>query len=87
MIKLAAIKRDDKIWTGKRHYLIIRQMIKDGCSKPIFVREQGFVTDTGEWVDREKAYEIAVKCNQEIHPHQGASGILFSEYLKILDVD
>lgn len=62
MITLAAIIKDGEIYTGKRHAWIF-------WSKPIgFFKygyvDQGFVTNTGSFVGRKEAAEIAFKCGQ-----------------------
>ena len=65
MIKLAAIKLEDgTIWTGKRHAYIIWEMLSTGMKPKIHQDQQGFVTDAGEFVDREEAGRIAYKCGQ-----------------------
>jgi hypothetical protein len=62
-IKIAACKEGDRVWTGKRHGDIILQMIKDGC-KRVSSSQQGFVTEAGEFLNREEAYERAILCGQ-----------------------
>jgi len=53
MITLAAIGKDGIVYTGKRHAYILNDnrrpkgFLKDGT--------QGFITDEGEFVDREQA--------------------------------
>ena len=83
MIKEAAIQRkvDGKVWTGRRHANIIGKIELEENLDFIINSEyiQGFVTDTGQFVDREEAYKIAVICNQLLHPT--AHQILFSEDL------
>lgn len=62
MIKSAAIRKDGKIYTGTKHCYILSDK-----SRPFgFLKggEQGFVTETGEFVDRETAAKIAFECNQ-----------------------
>jgi hypothetical protein len=43
--------------------------------------EQGFLDNLGQFVSREKAWEVAVKANQIIRPLPGREGILYSENL------
>lgn len=60
MIIQSAILKDKIIYTGKRHSDIFIQ-------KPIgFLRngEQGFITEKGEFVNREQAVKIAFDCGQ-----------------------
>ncbi len=59
----AAIRQDGKVITGKRHDLVIKEMIlKYGFDK--IVGEQGFVTSDGRFVDREEAANIAFVAGQ-----------------------
>jgi len=63
-IKEAAIRQNEQIYTGKRHNLIIIDMVENHClSKPI-KGEQGFITDSGEFVDRITAAKIALESGQ-----------------------
>ena len=62
-IKEAAVKRGNKVWTGKRHGPIIQQMVKEGEQR-ILANEQGFVTHNGEYLDRKQAFKRAVECGQ-----------------------
>jgi hypothetical protein len=77
MIKEAAIRRDGKVFTGKRHSDIIYQMIRDGY---IFDTScvQGFITIDGNFLDRFQAYNHALECRQ-VSPK--GSKMLFSEDL------
>lgn len=73
MIIKAAIIKGGTIYTGKRHGDIFPQM-------PIgFLRcaEQGFVTENGEFVNRNQAAQIAYECGQIPRPKPE----LFSEDL------
>jgi len=73
MIKSAAIKKDGIIYVGKRHNNILHDesrpsgFLKDGT--------QGFITDMGEFVTRERAARIAFNCGQITTPKE----MLFSE--------
>jgi len=74
MITSAAIRDiNSTIYTGRRHHEIFlimpREMIKN-C-------KQGFVTDTDDFVSREKAADIAFCCGQIKQPKK----TLFSEDL------
>lgn len=60
MIVESAILKDGVIYTGRRHVNIIHAhpfQFFHNC-------EQGFVTDTGEFVNREEASKIALECGQ-----------------------
>jgi hypothetical protein len=76
MIIAAAIKKDDKIYTDKRHYLIIWNNAKISFKNEI----QGFVNDKGEFLDREQAAKEALECGQ-IKELKYNSKELFSEDL------
>lgn len=62
-IKEAAVKRGDRIWTGKRHDPIIQQMVKEGEQR-IRSDEQGFITLDGVYLNRKQAFKRAVECGQ-----------------------
>lgn len=74
-IAYAALKdKNGNIYIGYRHNLIGWNMPKghfNGC-------EQGFLTNTGEFVDRVEALRIASTSNQIIHKH-GNPNELYSE--------
>ncbi|HEY5588239.1 MAG TPA: hypothetical protein VIK86_04695 [Candidatus Paceibacterota bacterium] len=62
MIKLAAIRKDGIIYTGTRHGYIMHNP-----ERPLgylFNGEQGFITDTDEFVDRIAGARIAYECGQ-----------------------
>uniref|UniRef100_A0A6M3KX46 Uncharacterized protein n=1 Tax=viral metagenome TaxID=1070528 RepID=A0A6M3KX46_9ZZZZ len=82
MIKEAAIFKDGKIWTGRRHSDVIHTMIQEGELSPI-TEIQGFVTDDGKFVDRNEAFEIAIACGQikDPGPSKVRMRILMSEDL------
>lgn len=71
-IATAAIRRnsDGKIFTlprPARHHSLIAMMIKAGEQRPIGQEPrytQGFVTDDGNFVNRDEAKEIALAANQ-----------------------
>jgi len=77
MIVNSAIKKDGKIYTGKRHCDIINNLkYPFGFFKWC---EQGFVTDTGEFLDRVEAGEHALECKQIKNLNWGKN--LYSEDL------
>jgi len=75
-IKHAAWKRNDGVVAiAKQHADCIRKSPPDTCMKGS--ENQGFVTDTDRYVEREEAAEIAFKAGQiEKQPR-----ILFSEHM------
>jgi hypothetical protein len=60
MLVKAAYIKDGIIYTGTRHAYILKT-VPFGFLKHA---ESGFVTDTGEFVDRETAARIAFECRQ-----------------------
>lgn len=65
MIKSAAIKVNDKIYEGHRHYQIIPTALDDNPDVDYITQAmQGFVTDDGVFVDRCTAAQIAYDCGQ-----------------------
>lgn len=62
-IIVAAIRIGNKIYICKRHYEGITKAIKDGV-KYVTSNQQGFVTNKGKFVSREKAAKIAFKAGQ-----------------------
>jgi hypothetical protein len=72
MIKAAAIKVGDKVYTGFRH----AHIIIDNKFEVIITQEmQGFVTDDDKFINREEAAKIAYECGQINKPKRE----LFSE--------
>ena len=63
-IEESAVKCEDRIYTGKRHADCICEAIEAGESLPIRMQQQGFVTNTGRFVTREEAWDIAVRAGQ-----------------------
>jgi len=64
-IKEAAYRQDGVIYTGKRHSEIIKRMVEvHGVPKPIGPENSGFVTDSGEFVDRLTAAKLALESGQ-----------------------
>lgn len=75
-IKCAAIKRNDRIIVeGYDHAVCIQKSPLGTCKGKGYV--QGFVTDTGKFVDRKEAAKIAFEAGQIPKPVT----ILFSEDL------
>lgn len=77
-IKEAAIRQDGRVWTGRRHDVVIKKIIEELGRDATPVRaEQGFVTECGKFVDRKEAAKIAFEAGQvkELFP------ILMSEDL------
>ena len=76
-IKEAAIWFDGKVYTGKRHGDIIKDMVKNHSVKPPCSGHQGFVTEEGYFVGREAGARIAFDAGQI----KEMTTILFSEDL------
>lgn len=62
-IKEAALKIGDRVWTGRRHGDAIIVAIRD-IRGSIKGAVYGFVTEDGEFLDRQQAFERAVECGQ-----------------------
>lgn len=80
-IKIAAIRMEDgEVYTAQTHHLCIQRANQDRDTSHVGRHDQGFVTDTGRYVDREEAARIAIAAGQIKHllhhPRQ-----LFSEEL------
>lgn len=91
MIKQAAILREGEIWTlprPARHHNILWAMYdvdngKSPAERPAIIPargEQGFITETGQFLNRAEAYRIAVRAGQFIHK-PSAPPNLYSEDL------
>lgn len=61
MIVDSAILKNRVIYTGRRHHNILNSAVPFGFLKD---GEQGFITDTGEFVNRIEAGKIAIACGQ-----------------------
>ena len=59
----AAMMHEGKMWTGRRHYEIIRDIV-EGTGVSRAKGEQGFVTDKGKFVNRSEALKIAISSGQ-----------------------
>lgn len=67
----AAIRIGDRVWTGHRHHNVFHTILKEtgksayDIEKKLGIRhEQGFITDTGEFLDRIEAAKIALESGQ-----------------------
>lgn len=67
------------IMTGVRHAEIFRDMYKLHINYDKRTTAQGFLTNFGEFVNREDAKLIAIEANQLITPIEKLSYELFSE--------
>jgi hypothetical protein len=87
MIKLAAIRVGDVVYTGKRHAWImkhIRELVPD--IKYIELEDQGFVTDDGTYIsDRHEAARIAIECGQITEMKYPAMGLDSSEVCEVTE--
>ncbi|MFA6594100.1 MAG: hypothetical protein WCT16_02470 [Candidatus Buchananbacteria bacterium] len=75
MIAWAAIRKDGKMFTACRHGRIIQKYAHSAPPGFFLQAEQGFLTDSGEFVDRQAAARIAFECGQT----RQLKEILFSE--------
>ncbi len=64
MIVASAIYHKDIIFTGFRHNDIIHYLVKLGYPTPIPNSDQGFIDEKGNFMNRLKAKEHALKCGQ-----------------------
>lgn len=87
MITRAAILLNGELWAGQdgeRHHDVIRKISSHG--KKAHSGIQGFVTQTGEFLNREQAAKHAIECGQVISGHANIRHVfngreLFSEDL------
>jgi len=63
-IKYAAIKFEDKIYTGFHHRNIMDEVWLDWPGQEVTQEMQGFVTNTGRFVNRTEAANIAFNAGQ-----------------------
>ena len=76
----AALKFDNgHIFTDVRHADIYEKLHKHRIDITNFNVIEGFVTDTGNFVDRYEAKKIAIEANQLIVPEEDTYPALFSE--------
>jgi len=83
IVGVAMLLRDGEVLTApkpKRHHHIFRDYYDEHNDVPLGPI-QGFVTDTGRFVDREEAWKIAEAAGQLIEraPTDGRGGTLYSE--------
>jgi hypothetical protein len=78
-IVAAAINHNGKIWTGPNHQQILRQIwIAENVEVPYTVpEEEGFVTDTDQFLDRFQAGSVAFISGQTSVKHE----VLLSSHL------
>lgn len=83
----AAILHDGKIWSvpapGRHHHVIL--IMADAGLGPEAQRHQGFMTDTGRYVDRRDGLKIAEAADQIIRRTGNADDQLYSEGDYIFD--
>jgi len=66
----AALRVGTETYTGRTHFMAMRKIIelpdidKSTIADMAMQAEDGFVTDTGRFVDRHEAFEIAVAAGQ-----------------------
>ncbi len=60
----AAIKIDGKVYEGYRHGNIMQSFWEDNPGVRIEAKDQGFLTNDGEFVDRVTAAKIAFEAGQ-----------------------
>lgn len=64
MIKSPAIRHQDKTFVGLCHANIMIRMVREGSFDETLDFVEGFVTETGEFVNRSEAAVIAFNCGQ-----------------------
>lgn len=80
MLIFAAVKYNNKIYTGQRHGCIIQNIIKEFPDAKLKNQlDQGFVNESGIYYNRIDAIPYAIKCGQL--PNNFSSHKLFSEDL------
>lgn len=85
-ITSAAIKYKDEIFSGRTHAHAWRDMTaKYPETVMLDDRGDGFLTNTGRFVDRKEALEMAEKAEQLAEPREDVGGLLSSEDLKNTD--
>jgi hypothetical protein len=81
-IKSAAILYEGVIYEGWSHPEIGLKMLEDGvCPRPYPGEHQGFVTESGRFVEREEALQIA-KESKQIIKKTGNPNQLYSEDIR-----
>ena len=65
-----------------RNHHVIANMFQSKLPKEIsFIKNQGFITNTGRFVNRKEAFHIAKEANQMIADNLGSAECLISEDL------
>jgi len=77
----AIMGNDGKIYSGRNHSIIINEYGADGKFKGKGTSNQGFITDTGRFVGRKEAAEIAIAAEQCDATTLRLGGLLMSEDL------
>jgi hypothetical protein len=82
MIVSAAIRFNNKIYTGKSHYSIMQEILKEfPTAKYPIPDDQGFVNERGEFLRRAPAMMEALRCKQVLKGKTFNPRELFSEDL------
>lgn len=83
-IKCAAILYEGRIYEGERHDLIGHEMLRLGaCRRPYpSGPAQGFITDSGRFVGRSEALQIALEAGQVTAGTTSHHSELYSEDLR-----
>ena len=59
----AAVLYDCRIWTGRRHFTLIHQVVEDTKHKPVTQEMQGFICDNGLFVNTTLELPIRSYCS------------------------
>jgi len=60
----AAVKRGDRVWSGRRHNEVIMHMHELGEQMPVSCAEQGFLLSDGTYANRHEAAGVAYAAGQ-----------------------
>jgi hypothetical protein len=63
----AAVRYKGHIYTGRRHADIIKDIVRHDVTAHIYQGDQGFMTNTGNFVNRELAASIAYAAGQIVN--------------------
>lgn len=77
---VAIVTPDDKVWSllkPNRHHNVI-DLVFNKTGKQVFTKDQGFITNTGRYVNRKEALLIAIKAEQLLET-SSVGDKLFSE--------
>lgn len=69
-IVAAAVKHNGKIYTGKRHAEIMREIWDEVGNVKIPQDEQGFVADNGQFLNRFQSGAVAFAAGQTKHRYE-----------------